>query len=98
MTEPLEERMTDELALALVIADRILDRPFADPDDDLAILARQIMRMQGRADRAEDIACQRHGKTLLERDAAYCRISELENEIKFRLDHPSSLYVPFGSK
>jgi hypothetical protein len=34
----------DELTRALLLADRVLDRPGADPDDDLAVLARQLMR------------------------------------------------------
>lgn len=29
---------------ALLLAGKILDRPHADPDDDLAILARQLLR------------------------------------------------------
>lgn len=31
---------------ALELAERILDRPNADPDDDLAVLARQLIRAQ----------------------------------------------------
>jgi hypothetical protein len=31
---------------ALKIADIVLERPYADPDDDLAILARQLKRAQ----------------------------------------------------
>ncbi len=30
---------------APILANRILDRPSADPDDDLAILARQFLRL-----------------------------------------------------
>lgn len=33
-----------ELEEALVLADKVLDRPNADPDDDLAILARHLLR------------------------------------------------------
>lgn len=33
-----------EFRQALALADRILDRPNADPDDDLAVLARQLNR------------------------------------------------------
>lgn len=33
---------------ALILADKVLDRPSADPDDDLAVLARQFLRMRER--------------------------------------------------
>lgn len=29
---------------AIRLANRILDRPYADPDDDLAVLSRQLIR------------------------------------------------------
>jgi hypothetical protein len=29
---------------AIVLANKILDRPYGDPDDDLAVLARQLLR------------------------------------------------------
>lgn len=29
---------------AIILANKVLDRPNADPDDDLAILARQLLR------------------------------------------------------
>ena len=34
-----------ELRHAIEIADRILDRPNADPDQDIAVLARQLLRL-----------------------------------------------------
>lgn len=36
--------MPTELAEALALAHRILDRPSGDPDDDLAMLSRQLLR------------------------------------------------------
>jgi hypothetical protein len=36
--------MTDEFIEAYKIADKVLDRPSADPDDDVAVLARQFQR------------------------------------------------------
>lgn len=33
-----------EIELAVRLADKVLDRPYADPDDDLAMLARQFLR------------------------------------------------------
>lgn len=36
--------MTDELTNALVLADKLLDAPNADPDDDLRVLSRQLLR------------------------------------------------------
>lgn len=35
---------SDELTEALALANRILDRPSGDPDDDLAMLSRQLIR------------------------------------------------------
>jgi len=39
-----------ERSLARGIANRVLDRPNADPDDDLAVLARQLLRAHERLD------------------------------------------------
>lgn len=36
--------MGDERTEAVALADRLLDVPYADPDDDLRILARQLLR------------------------------------------------------
>lgn len=44
----LVERAPREHDLALAIADRILERPHADPDDDIAVLARQFLRAEER--------------------------------------------------
>lgn len=38
--------MISERGRALIIAAAVLDRPNADPDDDIAVLARQLMRAQ----------------------------------------------------
>ena len=37
--------MSDEMRQAYELADRILERPYADPDDDLAVLSRQFLRL-----------------------------------------------------
>ena len=37
-----------ELAVAEAIANRVLDRVSADPDDDMAVLARQLLRQKDR--------------------------------------------------
>ena len=29
---------------AIILANKVLDRPYGDPDDDLAVLARQLLR------------------------------------------------------
>lgn len=34
----------DEFLQAIDLANRVLDRPSADPDDDMAVLARQFLR------------------------------------------------------
>lgn len=39
---------------AIALAHRVLDRPNADPDDDLAILARQFIRATERATKYRD--------------------------------------------
>ena len=36
--------MSAERDVAIALANRVLDRPGADPDDDLAVLARQFLR------------------------------------------------------
>ena len=38
--------MNDERSDAIKLANRVLDRPHADPDDDLAVLARQLLRRE----------------------------------------------------
>lgn len=42
-----------ERGCALLLANKILDRPSADPDDDLALLSRQLLRGVERAEQAE---------------------------------------------
>lgn len=39
-----EQRTTDERTQAIALANRLLDEPNADPDDDLRTLARQLLR------------------------------------------------------
>lgn len=36
--------MTSEREAARILANKVLERPNADPDDDLAVLARQLLR------------------------------------------------------
>lgn len=36
--------MTNEHKTALRLIEKVLDRPYADPDDDIAVLARQLQR------------------------------------------------------
>ena len=48
MTEVRESRL---------LANRILDRPNADPDDELAILSRQLLRADEHIERAADLLC-----------------------------------------
>jgi hypothetical protein len=42
---------------ARVLANKILDRVSGDPDDDLAILSRQLLRADEYIDRAADLLC-----------------------------------------
>ena len=44
------EHQISERGRALILAAGILDRPHADPDDDLAVLARQLTRAQEEID------------------------------------------------
>jgi len=46
-----------ETAEARVLANRVLDRVNADPDDDLAILARQLLREDERTERMASLLC-----------------------------------------
>jgi hypothetical protein len=46
--------MNTESEEAKILADRVLDRPYADPDDDLAILARQYLRAADTIERITD--------------------------------------------
>ena len=46
-----EEIVSDELTHAVNLANKVLDRISADPDDDLATLARQFLRAQERLTR-----------------------------------------------
>lgn len=57
---------------AVILADKVLDRPSGDPDDDLAVLARQLLRARERLEwRRIDTAPRyplddlRYGPTLL---------------------------------
>ena len=36
---------TDERAQAIALANRLLDQPYSDPDDDLRMLSRQLLRL-----------------------------------------------------
>lgn len=40
--------MDPERERAFTLAEKVLDRPNADPDDDLAVLARQLLRSNGK--------------------------------------------------
>lgn len=44
------EYLISERGRALILAAAILDRPGGDPDDDLAVLARQLTRAQEEID------------------------------------------------
>jgi hypothetical protein len=44
-----------ETGEARVLANRILDRPSGDPDDDLAVLSRQLLRADEWIERAADM-------------------------------------------
>lgn len=46
-----ERDLISERGRALILAAAVLDRPSADPDDDLAILARQLTRAQEEIDK-----------------------------------------------
>lgn len=62
-----------EFAEAYAIAQRVLDRPGADPDDDVAILARQLVRLTERA--ARHLSFLRTGcgdQASRDRDAWFC--------------------------
>jgi hypothetical protein len=49
---PSPQQSSPEFREAVQIANKVLDRPYADPDDDTAVLARQFLRL---AERVEDL-------------------------------------------
>ena len=46
----------NEKESSVILANKILERPNADPDDDLAVLARQLLRREERLQLISDIA------------------------------------------
>ena len=46
-----------ELGETRILANRILDRPHGDPDDDLAMLSRQLLRADEHVEKAADLLC-----------------------------------------
>lgn len=46
-----------EYQQAAVLANRVLDRPHADPDDDLAVLARNLLRTRETLEKAHEHVC-----------------------------------------
>jgi hypothetical protein len=56
--------MSNQLGLekdsVIILANKILDRPWGDPDDDLAVLSRQLLR---REERLQKIAAIAEGST-----------------------------------
>jgi hypothetical protein len=50
-----------ELEEALAVAGRILERPYADPDDELALLARSLVRSNERAEKLQKFKDWVHG-------------------------------------
>ena len=47
----------EESKEALILAGKILDRPNADPDDDLAVLARQLLRTRQKLEAVWHFSC-----------------------------------------
>ena len=45
----------DEYKATRVLANKILDRPSGDPDDELAMLSRQLLRADERGDKCADL-------------------------------------------
>lgn len=44
----------DERVAALALANKLLDEPYADPDDDLRMLSRQLIRLEEMAEKRAD--------------------------------------------
>jgi hypothetical protein len=65
--------MATEFRDAVVLANLVLDRHSADPDDDLAILARQFLRSIERNEKIKSflliVACDGANRVYLERNA-----------------------------
>jgi hypothetical protein len=45
---------TDEKTFAIILASKILERPYGDPDDDLAVLSRQLLRALERESKLQE--------------------------------------------
>lgn len=73
-----------ELDEATTLANKVLDRVSADPDDDLAILARQFLRARERELGAANIAI----RTLAEAVLKFA--PDLANELKRRWEQAKS--------
>ena len=73
---------------ALALAERVLDRVNADPDDDLATLARQLLRTYERAetrlaqrlDASHDECCQREASAVQRAEAAEAELAKMRAE------------------
>ncbi|RTL72373.1 MAG: hypothetical protein EKK41_05120 [Hyphomicrobiales bacterium] len=76
--------MSSETDEAIVLANRILDRPNADPDDDLAILARQFLRSDSAYRSIKDTLYQSEDRA----KAAEDRLSEIEEQVSDLIPHP----------
>jgi len=74
----MSDKSSNERATAVTLADHLLDEPYADPDDDLRVLSRQLLRRHeeieglkaGRRSRGyPDVA--QHGAEEPERDVGH---------------------------
>ena len=49
------DRRPSEFGHAIILANKVLDRPNGDPDDDLAVLSRQFLRMIEALEKAANV-------------------------------------------
>ena len=68
------EKRPTETEQAIALADRVLDRPYSDPDDDLAVLSRQFLRARLLVDKYK----WQVRDTCTRAETAEARIAELE--------------------
>ena len=96
---PGEHPLRSERREAIALANRVLERPNADPDDDMAILARQFLRSEERCERVPELERELEKRTeRVERDGGRLKrltaALELLREVKTWIGHKRSCPPP----
>jgi hypothetical protein len=73
----MSDNRDDEESRAIILADRLSDEPYADPDDDLRLLSRQSLRLHDRV-----LEAGRSSAAVL----AFRLLCDLTNDLEWALD------------